>query len=199
MYAGVCHFAPRWGEVQPAHGLPAYAQPICHNRGLARLTQPFEMRVGDEQQAHLADQGRPLHTDQFILRVRGDRLNAHWPSSGSYNSPPTLEARIERRPEGLVISGTVHESFNDAVWQPGFLGLTIFMVLLAVLGVVLLITGSVAGLAPLLIGVVGGPVSFLLFRRFQQVRQPGFAQRVRELEDGMREALTRGTTERFSL
>jgi hypothetical protein len=153
---------------------------------MARLVRPFETRVERYDPRHPVEQ-RNSGRGPVAIQVCGDRLTARCPSTGLYDNPPTLTARLEQRPDGLTVTGEIRESFTAAMWQPAFLGLTIFMAMLAAFGVVTLVTGYPAGgVPPLVIGLLGTVAFLALWRSAKRNRKPNFDLQVRELENGMR-------------
>jgi hypothetical protein len=164
----------------------------------SRYETPFQLALDNSQARHLTNNGGPGLRGQLFVRVSGDSLQAKWLANDTFDNPPQYSARLESRPDGVFVTGTVRESWGNMftwwMWRiPTFM-----MGAVAVLGTVLLITnGAHDGLPPFLIGIIASPLFALMWRWQRSLRRPTFDRDCRKLTAGLTRYLTTGDGNRF--
>ncbi|NYJ74087.1 hypothetical protein [Allobranchiibius huperziae] len=131
--------------------------------------------------AGLANTGSIFQTG-LQVRVVGDLVHA-WVPTGSRSSPPHFHGRVDTGSRQPYIRGTVREAWMEANLPRLWWGLTVWMVLIAVFGIVTLAHGDRVGLAPLLIGIFGGVGFAGLAAVSSSQRGSWFDDKYEELDD----------------
>ncbi len=118
----------------------------------------------------LRDVGTVGTVGSLRLRVHGSKVDAYVPVASSYPSPPRFVGEMSS--DGTVLDGRITESLASAGWTRVDVCVIVIMLACVVLGVVGLTSGYRAGgLAPLLIGVLGGTVFAVLFSVHRRQRR----------------------------
>jgi hypothetical protein len=166
----------------------------------SRYETPFQIAVSRDHTRHLANNGPPSNRQQLTVNVSGESLQARWPANDTFDNPPQFTARLESRRDGVLVTGTIRESWSSMAASRIMLMTMFLMIAVAVLGVaVLTADGARAGLPPLLIGVIGAPAFALMWRWLGGQRKPTFDSDTRKLTTGLTQYLTTGDGSRSGI
>jgi hypothetical protein len=167
--------------------------------GVRRLERPVELSFPAQSDKYLINHGSITNTGELIVRTRGDRLRAHWPSQGRYDTPPAFHGVVERQAATLTITGKIRETRAARSFPLVFGFTTGLMVLIAIFGIYSIASGTAGGYPPLLIGLIGTPSSALIWWFGRKDRRPEFVRDSDRLEDGLRRWFTSGDAHRSFL